>query len=145
MIDFASITYLPETRSKSQSNLLMSFTKFLTPSLAGSFTVRGNIDAEDASLAGMVNIDGDVNCEKFVANVSASNFKNLYGESIIFENTDSLSVNTNVDEIDDDIDGSKEKDCEFTIPLVKTDNAGHIIGYSTKTIYIDINYSVYFF
>jgi cytoskeletal protein CcmA (bactofilin family) len=68
-------------------------------SIAGSFTVRGNIDAEGASLAGMVNIDGDVNCEKFVANVSASNFKNLYGESIIFENTDSLSAKTNVDEI----------------------------------------------
>jgi hypothetical protein len=42
--------------------------------------------------------------------------------------------------IDDDIDGSKEKDCEFTIPLFKTDNAGHVIGYSTKTIYIPYNY-----
>ena len=42
--------------------------------------------------------------------------------------------------IDDDIDGSKGKDCEFTIPLVKTDNAGHVIGYTTKTIYVPYGY-----
>lgn len=42
--------------------------------------------------------------------------------------------------IDNDIDGSKGKDCEFTIPLAQTDNAGHIIGYTTKTIYIPYNY-----
>ena len=45
--------------------------------------------------------------------------------------------------IDDDIDGTSEhstKDCVYTIPLVETDNAGHIIGYSTKSIYIPYNY-----
>lgn len=42
--------------------------------------------------------------------------------------------------IDDDIDGSKEKDCKFTIPLAQTDNAGHVTGYTTKTIYIPYNY-----
>ena len=42
--------------------------------------------------------------------------------------------------IDDDIDGSKGKDCEFTIPLVKTDNAGHVIGYTIKTIYVPYGY-----
>ena len=42
--------------------------------------------------------------------------------------------------IDDDIDGSKGTDCEFTIPLVKTDNAGHVIGYTTKTIYVPYGY-----
>lgn len=42
--------------------------------------------------------------------------------------------------IDDNIDGTKGTDCEFTIPLVKTDNAGHVIGYSTKTIYVPYGY-----
>lgn len=42
--------------------------------------------------------------------------------------------------IDNDIDGTKGTDCEFTIPLVKTDNAGHVIGYSTKTIYVPYGY-----
>jgi len=32
-MDFASITYLPETRSKSESNLVRSFTKDLTLSI----------------------------------------------------------------------------------------------------------------
>ena len=42
--------------------------------------------------------------------------------------------------IDDDIDGTRGKDCEFTIPLVETDNAGHVIGYTTKTIYVPYVY-----
>lgn len=42
--------------------------------------------------------------------------------------------------IDDDIDGTKGTDCEFTIPLVETDHAGHVIGYSTKTIYVPYVY-----
>ena len=43
--------------------------------------------------------------------------------------------------IDDDLDGSNgADDCLFTIPLVKTDNAGHVIGYSTKTIYVPYGY-----
>lgn len=45
--------------------------------------------------------------------------------------------------IDDDIDGVSEhsaRDCVYTIPFVKTDNAGHIIGSSTKSIYIPYNY-----
>ena len=44
--------------------------------------------------------------------------------------------------IDDDIDGSTTSttDCKITLPLVKTDNAGHVIGYSTKDIYIPYNY-----
>ncbi len=33
MIDLASITYLPDTRSKSQSNLLISFTNAFTLSI----------------------------------------------------------------------------------------------------------------
>ena len=33
MIDFASITYLPDTKSKSQSNLLISFTNAFTLSI----------------------------------------------------------------------------------------------------------------
>jgi hypothetical protein len=33
MIDLASITYLPETKSKSESNLVTSFTKDLTLSI----------------------------------------------------------------------------------------------------------------
>lgn len=44
--------------------------------------------------------------------------------------------------IDNDIDGSATSttDCKITLPLVKTDNAGHVIGYSTKDIYIPYNY-----
>ena len=33
IIDFASITYLPDTRSKSESNLLISFTNDFTLSI----------------------------------------------------------------------------------------------------------------
>ena len=33
MMDFASITYLPDTKSKSQSNLLISFTNAFTLSM----------------------------------------------------------------------------------------------------------------
>lgn len=44
--------------------------------------------------------------------------------------------------IDNDVDGSTTSttDCKITLPLVKTDNAGHVIGYSTKDIYIPYNY-----
>jgi hypothetical protein len=42
--------------------------------------------------------------------------------------------------IDDNIDGTKTKDCafEFTMPI--TDNAGHIIDYTTHKIYIPYNF-----
>ena len=59
----------------------------------------------------------------------------LHNKSTLVEHDFATDV-----KIDDDIDGSKEKDCEFTIPLVQTDNAGHVTGYSTKTIYIPYNY-----
>ena len=44
--------------------------------------------------------------------------------------------------IDNDIDGSETSttDCQFTFPMVKTDNAGHVIGFSTKNIYIPYTY-----
>jgi hypothetical protein len=42
--------------------------------------------------------------------------------------------------IDDNIDGHDQKDCEFTFPVLETDNAGHVIGYTTKTLYIPYNY-----
>lgn len=42
--------------------------------------------------------------------------------------------------IDDDIDGSKTTDCPFEFPMPITDNAGHIIDYETKKIYIPYNY-----
>ena len=47
--------------------------------------------------------------------------------------------NTDVS-IDDDLDGSKTKDCPITLPFVLTDNAGHITGYDTKTFYIPYNF-----
>lgn len=44
-------------------------------------------------------------------------------------------------EIDNDIDGSNnQQDCALTFPVLETDNAGHVIGYSTKTFYIPYNY-----
>ena len=42
--------------------------------------------------------------------------------------------------IDDDINGSKTTDCPFEFPMPITDNAGHIIDYTTKKIYIPYNY-----
>lgn len=38
------------------------------------------------------------------------------------------------------IDGSTQTDCAFTIPLLQTDNAGHVIGSSTKTMYVPYGY-----
>lgn len=38
------------------------------------------------------------------------------------------------------IDGTQNEDCIFTIPLLKTDDAGHVIGYDTMSIYIPYNY-----
>ena len=46
---------------------------------------------------------------------------------------------TNV-EIPSAIDGTSQKDNLFTFPMVKTDNAGHVIGYSTNTLYIPHNF-----
>lgn len=43
-------------------------------------------------------------------------------------------------EISSAIDGTNQKDNLFTFPMVKTDNAGHIIGYSTDTLYIPHNF-----
>lgn len=37
-------------------------------------------------------------------------------------------------------DGEVQKDCIFTFPMIKTDNAGHVIGFSTKTLYVPFNY-----
>ena len=43
-------------------------------------------------------------------------------------------------EIDENIDGKKQEDCPFKFPVLKTDNAGHVIGYTTETLYIPYNY-----
>lgn len=45
-------------------------------------------------------------------------------------------------DINNNIDGGEEStdDCAFQFPMVETDNAGHVIGYSTKKIYIPYNY-----
>lgn len=43
-------------------------------------------------------------------------------------------------EISSAIDGTNQKDNLFTFPMVKTDNAGHVIGYSTDTLYIPHNF-----
>lgn len=42
--------------------------------------------------------------------------------------------------IDDDIDGTKTNDCAFEFPMPITDNAGHIIDYTTHKIYIPYNF-----
>lgn len=68
-------------------------------SIAGSFTANGNIDAENANFAGTVYINGDVNCEEFLANVTGSNFKNIYGESISFQKGNSTLARSNIEEI----------------------------------------------
>lgn len=43
-------------------------------------------------------------------------------------------------DIDNNIDGSKTTDCSFEFPMPITDNAGHIVDYTTKKIYIPYNY-----
>lgn len=44
--------------------------------------------------------------------------------------------------IDDDVnqDNTRQQDCVVTFPVVKTDNAGHVIGYTPQTFYIPYNY-----
>ena len=68
-------------------------------SIAGSFNGCGNLDAEEAKFAGIVEISGDVNCENFNANVTGSTFKNIYGESIVFEKEKNNGLRSKIDEI----------------------------------------------
>ena len=67
--------------------------------VAGSFTAKGNIDAEYANFAGTVQIEGDVNCEEFHAELTNSSFKNIYGESIVFNKNNAISSKTKIEEI----------------------------------------------
>lgn len=42
--------------------------------------------------------------------------------------------------IDPNIDGTIQQDCKYTFPVIKTDNAGHVISYTTDDIYIPYNF-----
>ena len=53
-----------------------------------------------------------------------------------------LSEHNFVDDlyIDPNIDGTIQKDCKYTFPIIKTDNAGHVVSYTTDDIYIPYNF-----
>lgn len=53
-----------------------------------------------------------------------------------------LSEHNFVDDIDinSNIDGTIQKDCKYTFPIIQTDNAGHVISYTTDDIYIPYNF-----
>lgn len=53
-----------------------------------------------------------------------------------------LSEHNFVDDlyIDPNIDGTIQKDCKYTFPIIKTDNAGHVISYITDDVYIPYNF-----
>lgn len=46
---------------------------------------------------------------------------------------DDISINEN-------IDGTIQKDCKYTFPIIQTDNAGHVVSYTTDDIYIPYNF-----
>ena len=38
------------------------------------------------------------------------------------------------------LDGTSQTDNKIVLPVLKTDNAGHVVGYSTNTFYIPHNF-----
>lgn len=105
-------------------------------------TASGTIDSNINNNNELVLQSGNkwIGLEVDTGNAQSITFKHLPSTQAEHDFATDIVINDHIKGVQKNDEGVAQTDCIFTFPMLETDNAGHVIGYTVHSIYIPYNY-----